>query len=324
MLVERPALVDLDGAAMTARLAGRDPATVVSRTAVPALDFGVIEVQVVGRLPRPWIGALSLGVGLEAPPDPPFRFQAISRSVDLDPGSDTVAVPLDVGGGTPVIVVTTHAVLEDQQGAHGVDGPPRQQQGTWIEVHGDDMPVGMTFLSATPSLLALGEVAIEVTRPPWNPLSTSLTPAQPSIAIVAPRNGDPAPSFDVRLRSADGSQVVEVASGLLQPRQFDASSVAGFGHHEVAVTAVFSDSSGVVAIDLTSEASLGDGTTIKTLELTASAPAGTWTYFAPSPFRAGYCWRLNDGSVPPAPWSPAQPATAPLIVNVPAAVSGGG
>ena len=146
----------------------------------------MVELQVAGRLPRPWTGALSIGVTLEAPPDPPFRFQDVSRSIDLNPGSDTVGVSMDLGGGKRAITMTAYAVVEDEQGARRLDGPARQQEGSWIELHGDDVPVGLVFLSATPSLLALGQVTVDVARPPWNPVSTALTAGEPAVAIVAP------------------------------------------------------------------------------------------------------------------------------------------
>jgi hypothetical protein len=323
VLVDRPLLVNIDATAVASRLLGQDPTTVVHRTVAPSLDFGVVELQVAGRLPRPWIGALSIGVTIELPPDPPFRFQGVSKSVDLDPGSDTVDVAMDFGDGDRTVTSTTYAVIEDQQGAHRIEGPARSQQGTWIDVHGADLPVDLAFLSATPSMLALGQVIIDVNRPPWNPVSISLTAAQPAMAIVAPRGGDPAPQYTVRLRSVDGTLSLDVASGDLAARQFDASSVAEFGHHQVAVTATFADATGAVAVDLVPETSIGDASAITTLRLTASNASSSWTYFAPSPFHAGYCWRLNTGSTPPGPWSLPMPAGSPLTIDTRAAVPSG-
>lgn len=322
-LVERPVVVDLDATAIAAMLAGRDPATVVHRSAAPALDFGVVELQVAGRLPRPWTGALSIGVTLEAPPDPPFRFQDVSRSIDLNPGSDTVGVSMDLGGGKRAITTTAYAVVEDEQGAQRLDGPARQQEGTWIELHGDDVPVGLVFLSATPSLLALGQVTVDVARPPWNPVSTALTAAEPAVAIVAPRSADSPPTYTVRLQAKDGSGVLDVASGILEPRQLDASSVAGFGHHQVAVSARLPDGGAEVTVDLVPESSLADAAAVTTLRLTPSNPAGSWTYFADSPFHAGYCWRLDSGTAQPGPWSPPQAPEAALIIDVPVVGSNG-
>jgi hypothetical protein len=125
--------------------------------------------------------------------------------------------------------------------------------------------------------------------------------------------------LQVEARERGGTKLLRLTVEVAQSARLDLASFREFGPHRVRVECDFGEgASRLLAIDLVAEGGEGSPGAVQTIALTPAARSKEWGYFAASPFRAGYRFRIHAASGDtPAPWSEVQSAGAPLLLKVP-------
>lgn len=310
--VLRPLTLRLDPfAAARAAVAERGLEAVVRDTVVPALPTGALMVTVTANLPTEREGAAAIGVHLAAPPHPPGRPQAVSATVLLEPPEDSARVILRLSTREPAAYIyTTFAVLADDHGAEEVTGAPIAHTGDQLELSAEDFPLDFVAVAAEPALLELAYVRCTLRRPATGaaerPLEHrfALTPERPARSLALPRGAALAASLSVEAEERGGAGRLQLGSLPAVDLSIDRSSFREYGPQRVTIRATLAAGAPSLLVELLPEGVPETPEAIGLVQLRPDRPSQEWSYFAPSPFAAGYRYRLGQpGHTPPTPWS---------------------
>ena len=299
-------------------------ASFVKQTVIPPLSSGTRRVHIAANLPPARAGVLSLGVHLSAPPAPPQRMQALHETLELVPPADAGVVTLRMSVAEPLAYeFTTWAVVEQGGAVKRLENLRASHAGETLDLGVDDFPLDFVTIEATEALLHLATIAGVCTgHGKEGPFEKrfELTSDQSTIALGVPSGATLAP-LQVEARERGGTKLLRLTVEAAQSARLDLASFREFGPHRIKVEGDFGESaSSLLAIDFVAEGSEESPGAVQTIALTPAAPSKEWGYFAASPFRAGYRFRIHAASGDtPAPWSEVQAPGVPLLLKVPAA-----
>ncbi len=287
---------------------------IVRSVVVPAFDPGGRVVEVGANLPPLRVGVLQLGAVLSAPPNPPGRVDPIVETVRFGPSEDTGRAVLRFGPGEPgSFEVTSFAVVRRGQEVVRLDGPSLPGSERTL-LQPQDFPVAFASIEADPGLLAVADVVLEFFPggDPGPPERFALGAGRPAVALAV-ESGEEVEALEVEGPPPREARLEVEATprdgrgGALRLGPFPVRSLAlglhlfpDYGPRSVELVLAESEA-GPVAVDLRAEGE--PFPEFVTVALTRGRPRRTWTYFADTPFRPGYCWRPHrEGQDPSEAW----------------------
>lgn len=289
---------------------------------IPPMPTGVLPVSISANLPDQPLGVMALGVTLHAPPKLPFRPGAIIESIELTPPDYQAQAMLRFSPTeTPAYTSSTFTILRKASGGFmQVDGEPVSRSGSRLSLSPADFPLRFIPVSASPALLALGNLEGSLTWEAGGSLQSqtfTLSASQASQTLTLPlAAGSPQLTITARPLGAGaplaltGLPAAGLALGL--------HSFPEYGPHTIAVSAIFPPGAALLAVELRRAADPPE-TAGMLLALTPGSPHKSWTYLAESPFQSGYHYRLAPAAGQPAPaeWSPERSPFEALVLQAP-------
>ncbi|MBD2864931.1 hypothetical protein [Paenibacillus oceani] len=286
---------------------------------VPALPTGLHQVDVSANIPGERPGVAAIGVTLRAPPRPPVRPQGVSVSAELISPIDTAAIRLKLTPAEPLeYTYSTFAILDNSRNSRQLDGPYLAASGDRLYLTPADFPVRFIPQAADKGLLDLASVHGRIT---WiedgrtESLTFDLDEGRTESAIGIP-SGASSATVEYEFRARKGDRVLKRGPLPLEPQLLGVFMFPEYGSHEIVVELDESNTAPLVAIDLLPEERSESEKAIIVVALTPEQPRKTVTYFASSPFHAGYRYRRHAGSDGKAgPWSDVRSPFERLIVR---------
>jgi hypothetical protein len=220
---------------------------------------------------------------------------------------------------------STFIVLRQGSGIERLEGGETPHQGSRLDLSPDDFPVSFVSIGASQGLLELATVHGMCRRRQGESEAEQpfeLAVEQPAIALALPR-GTAEATLAIEARSRDGARALQLGPVPARNLQLGLHSFPEYGPHRVEITCVFDDDIQLFAIDLLPEDRPEISEEITVLHFTPAQLKREWTWWARSPFRAGYRYRAHrspDESA--AAWSEICSPFEPLKIR--AATNAGG
>jgi hypothetical protein len=313
----RPLLLALDatGAVQAALSTGGRASILPPALIVPPLGTGFQRVVVSANLPDQRLDLLSAGVTLRAPPALPARPQAAVASAELTPPDDAAVLLLRLAPGEPLrYVYSTFVVLAEAGSLRRLESPESAGEGERLALTPDDFPVRFVVLEASPDLLELA--AIEC-RCRWagHEVACALRADLATVAVPIPREAGDA-VLELEARPLQAGRALRIGPLPAAHLSLGLPTFPEYGPHSVPVECRFGNSTPLVAVELVAEERAQDPQAVDVLALTPAQPSKEWRYFASSPFRSGYHYRLRGAPGAPAvQWSQVRSAFEPLVLE---------
>lgn len=269
---------------------------VTRNTVVPPIPTGVFPISISANLPLHRPGILSIGVTLKAAPHLPFRPQAVIESAEFTSPDDRASLYLRLSPGESLqYTYSTFVVCQDSSGIAELKGPETSHVGDTLYLSPTDFPVTFIPIDATRSLL---DLAILEGNCQWKQSGVAaeqqfeLDLDQPAIALALPNKAETA---TIRIKACSRSGTTAVTLGPLPARalELDMHSFREYGPHTVHIECAFSGNTPLLAVDLLPQERPETTDEIGVVALTPAQPKKEWTYFARSPFQAGYRYRRH-------------------------------
>jgi hypothetical protein len=303
--------------------------SVLTETVVPALETGVVSLTLAANLPDNLQGVLQLGVNLLAPAHPPERIQPLTASLLLDKSQALYTVNWRF---SPIEDIqyqyTCFALMEFQAASGGsiirrLEGAPTNHAGNYLLMSMGDFPLGFVPIKASELLLQQASISgICSYADPGSgalfELSFELNAAQPVVSLCLPAASLASAHLRVEAHSLgqDDARVLEIGEFPARSLWLDILHLHEYGSHMIDLQVTFDTLDGLLVIDLLPEDKLDQPEQATPLSFVPAQPTRAWTYFARSPFRAGYVYRLHAPAVStPGPWSSVQSPFEPLVLK---------
>ncbi|MBE9012973.1 hypothetical protein IQ250_22485 [Pseudanabaenaceae cyanobacterium LEGE 13415] len=306
----RTVILTLDPLASARRIVQEQGLSAVFQEAiVPAIPTGSWSIDVSANLPDRRPGVLSISVCLKAPPVLPHRPQARIVSSELAPPNDSAKLLLRLSPNEqPNYTFSTSVVIQGVNGIQQLNSEDFAYQGDRLYIRPDQFPVNFVLIDITRSLVSVAKVKgvcrwqdNEKSNAQWFDLDGELAIALPKTATNS--------MIELTAQSLDSSQTLKIAPFPAKNCQIGLHSFQEYGAHQVSIECEFSDDLKLYAIELVPE----DSSDISTLFFTPANPIKTWSWFAKSPFKAGY--RYRPRREPVAEWSAVQSPFVPLKIR---------
>lgn len=307
LLVPRPLVLNLDPFAAARQLVQEQGLGAMFReTEVASVATGVFPVLVSANLPSERSGVLSLGVTVRVGPRPPQRPQAIVTSTELKPPQDSATLFLRLSPTEKLeYKYSTFVVVKDAQGIERLNGSEIVRSGDKLDLSVEEFAVDFVAVEASQALLNLASIR-GILRYPEGQLvveqSFELNLERPTLALVLPKGTEGA-TLEIEARSLDGSKTLKLGPLPAKDLQLDLFSFSEYGPHKIEIECQFSDDTKSFAIALLPEGRPETSQEMTVLNFTPSKPKREWTWFASSPFQAGYRYREYRSSGPTPEWS---------------------
>ncbi len=290
---------------------------IVRETIVPQITTGMFPITVSANLVANRIGVNALGVTLHAPPRPPQRLQAMTKTVELNPPQDFERAVLRFAATEkPVFECSTFVVLEDALGTQ-LEGEPKIYNSEIIELDVEDFPLKFVSIAASKALLEIAEtrgVCRRAREGATIEQPFELTLDAPSIALAVPRDATNG-QLEFEFRSLSNARTLNLEAQPLQDTFLDLHTFPGYGSHTVKIQCDVRDESSR-AYEFAPENTTDDAAQIAVLNFTRSRPAREWTYFAASPFESGYRFRAHrNANEPIISWSEIRSPFETLVIE---------
>jgi hypothetical protein len=276
---------------------------VLHETVVPPLDTGFETVLVSANLPPGIQGVRSLGVHLVAPPSPPQRVHPLTASKRFNQPGEIHRIDWRFAPLEPVEFEYQTFVVPSAGSVEQIFGQPTRHTGNYLNLNVADFPLAFVPLSASELLLQEGTIQGTCRYPqPESGTQTeipfALTAAQPAITLALPREAAAQASLAMEAVSLEDGTRLALGSFPARGTRLDLMSLATYGPHTIDIEAVFDQALPLLAIDLLPQGQPETPQHLSTLALTPEKPVAQWSYFANSPFRAGYRYRQRalDGT----------------------------
>lgn len=291
---------------------------VCQRSIVPQLQTGVYAVAVTANLVAQPAGVEALGVTLEAPPQKPFRPRAVVQTVELQAPDFEDIVRLRLSPKEPLAYqYRTYMVQAFDGRVRKLDGEICSRQDDRLLLSPDDFPVSLIVIELAASLAKC--VSSVTGRLSWKPSDaedaggmTFAFDASCLTLAVSKDSEEATLTFDIT--APDKSQTLSAGPVPARNLTLGLHSFPQYGPHTVDIECQFPKGVALYAIDL-----LGEGqpeTEVSVLSFTPNNPRKDWSWFAASPFHAGYRYRRHapPGEEPSA-WSNVQGAFEALRLD---------
>jgi len=284
-------------------------------TVVPALETGIVHIDVDTNLPHPIRGATT-GVLLRAAANPPERVHELSEALLFEESQPRRRVVWRMSAKEPLRYErSTFALLREDGATRRVEGPVTVSEDRQMLLGVDDLPVDLVAIGAGEALLAdavvrgacvrAGEPAAASQR-----VTFELSAPRPQVAIAVAEGTAEQYAIELQACPHDGSACVSLGPLPARGLQLDVFSFPQFGPQVVAIDVEFDVEVPLVALDLLPERDAGDLTRATVLSFTPASRSRAWHYANPTPFRSGYRHRPHGGDDDA--WSDVVPAGAAL------------
>lgn len=288
-----------------------------SERVIPPLQTGFLRVLVTHELPDLPETILQVGVRFEAPPNPPHRVQAISKTVVFTPGGSSEVAELRFSPAEPqVYYYVPFVVFQTASGTQELTGDARQSTEQHLRIH--ELPVQLVTIEAAAPLLKQatlhGSYEWEGAGKPQS-MPFSLTTAQPTTTLVVPTEADGRARCAVEAVSVDDSERrVQAEFYPTGPLRLDLFSFPGYGPHRVEFVGQLTEEDALIVLHCLPEEEPPETATPSVLTLTADKPQKVWTWFANNLFRPGFRYRvLNESGEELMGWSEVQSAYSATV-----------
>ncbi|MEM9217485.1 MAG: hypothetical protein AAGD25_24485 [Cyanobacteria bacterium P01_F01_bin.150] len=306
---------------------------IVFHSTIPSLPRGNHHISLVANIPQRQQGILALGVRVQVPANPPWRFRPITKTQELIPPSgpgDRPSSPHDPNIElrlTPLESLryqfSTFAVVQDARGIEQLEGAAQDASGEMLYVDAADFPIDFLTLDASRTLLDIANIQGICRRPDQNGdrvIETfSLTLETPEVAIALLKNTMGQATLEIQAQEKGGDRVVTLGPIPAQPMRLSEHSFAEYGPQKVSVTCQRrSTESGLVVFEFLPEDG-NQATDSRQLFFTPQDRQKEWRWFARSPFASRYRYRrtfVGPSAPPPEEWSAYQSPLKPLILTV--------
>lgn len=282
--------------------------SLVHEISIPPLDLGFRDIVVSANLPPNRAGLPAVGVRISLPPAPPDRPSGIDASAVFAPPDDTARISIRLGPDEPLAyAATTFAIVAAGASVQQLEGPGRTVQGPFLRLQPADFPLAFAHVTASERLLAQATVtgALSYAHGAGQAVQPiALRPGATEVSLAAPAAAADA-AVTLTAVAADGTKVA------LSPQKpgiirLDLGSFPGYGPHRIAISAPLPADATPLLLEFESEDGVSQGTAM----LTPALPTAAWGYVAASPFRAGFRFRVKDGT-----WSGVLAPRSALALN---------
>ncbi|MDQ5870869.1 MAG: hypothetical protein M3547_01500, partial [Acidobacteriota bacterium] len=213
---------------------------------------------------------------------------------------------------------STFVVVDNSAGSQQLDGEWTPHVGDRLDLSPDDFPVSFISVEATPDLLEIGEIDGVLRR--GDPGESSgqtfhLDLAHPAVALPLAR-GTADATMELVAQSRDGAtlRMEPVPASALQ---VGLHSFQEYGLQKIEIECFFGIRTQSFALELLPEGRPESSSGITLLHFRPDRPKREWTWFAASPFQAGYRYRPHrSADQTPSSWSPVRSPFEPLRVLV--------
>lgn len=292
---------------------------VTRKTVVPAIPTGALPVSITANLPANCLGILALGVTIYAPPRPPHRVQAVVESIELHPSENAATAFLRLSPAEkPDYTFSTFVVVRDAEGIRHLEAEPTPHSGDALDLSPHHFPVDFVPVEASQALLELAEIR---GRCRWTAgegtveQSFELNHDQPAVALALPR-GVTGAVLDIESHAREASRTLHLGPLPAEALQLDRFSFAEYGPHTIDIACVFDEHTSLFAIELLPEGRPEEPGEITVMHFTPAQPKKQWTWFAQSPFEAGYRYRTHQSfDAGGGEWSPVRSPFEPLTIH---------
>jgi len=305
---------------------------VLTETIVPALETGFVSLTLAANLPDHLKGVVHLGVDLFAPPHPPERVQPLTASLLLDDPRRLQTVnwrfsPIEERNyeytGFAIVNIPSSS---GSSTIRRLESKAKPYAKNYLLLSIADFPLG--FVPVQASDLLLGE-ALVIGRcsyaDPENgtliELTFELNAAQPVVTLCLPASALAMAHLHLEARALEqegpATKIVVIGEFPARGLQLDLFHLREYGPHTIQMEVGFDASEALLVVDVLPESKLDRPDQATSLSFTPADPARSWTYFAASPFHAGYVYRIHaPADQPSEPWSAIQSPFSPLKLNV--------
>lgn len=306
----RTVILSLDPLASARRLVQEQGlSTVFQEAIVPPIPTGSWSIAVSANLPDRRPGVVSISVCLKAAPALPHRPQARIVSSDLLPPNDSAKLLLRLSPNETLnYTFSTTVIIQDVNGIQQLNSEEFPHKGDRLYLRPDQFAVNFILIDIARSLLSVAEVQGvcrwqegEKSHAQWFDLDRELALALPKTATNS--------TIELTAQSLDRSQTLKIAPFPAKNCQIGLHSFREYGAHQISVECEFSEDLNVYAIELLPE----ESSDISVLFFTPTQPVKIWSWFAKSPFKAGYRYRPRRD--PAAEWSAVQSPFVPLKIQ---------
>ncbi|GAP95157.1 hypothetical protein [Leptolyngbya sp. NIES-2104] len=306
----RTVILTLDPLASARRLVQEKGLSEVFQEAIVSpIPTGSWSIAVSANLPDRRPGVLSISVCLKAAPVLPFRPQARVISSELLPPNDSANLLLRLSPNEPLnYTFSTTVVIQDINGVQQLNSEDFSHTGDRLYIRPNQFPVNFLMLDAARSIIAIAKVQGicrwqegEKSNAQWFDLDGELTLALPKTATNS--------TIELTAQSLDSSQTLKIAPFPAKNCQIGLHSFREYGAHQISIECEFSEGLKIYAIELLPE----DSPDINVLFFTPVQPVKVWSWFAKSPFKAGYRYRPRRD--PAVEWSAVQSPFVPLKIQ---------
>jgi hypothetical protein len=302
-------------------------ANIFRETTVPALPTGTFTVDVMANLYTERPNVVSLGVKLRVPPHPPVRAQAVTASAQLKPPADNATILLRLSPLEKLeYTYSTFAVVSSTNGIEQREGPQVQHSGERLDLSFDDFPIRFIPIEAAAGLL---EIAVIHGICRWTSAGIpseqrfDLSMERPMFALAVPSDAEGA-TLEIEATDRGNNKSLNLGPLAATSLRLDLFSFCEYGPHKVDIECVFGDVQSTYILELLPDGKPETGDEVKVLGFTHDQPKKEWTWFAESPFSAGYRYRRRRGAGEPAGrWSELQSPFEPLKISAAAPATGG-
>ncbi|MCC6456068.1 MAG: hypothetical protein IT328_14030 [Caldilineaceae bacterium] len=291
-------------------------------TIVPPVQTGAVSLSVATNLPSAIQGVLELGVNLFAPPRPPARVHALTASLqfDLQDAASLEAAQTVNWLFAPLEAVefelSTFALAQTASGPQLLQGNSRPHAGTYLLLNVADFPLRFVSIRADASLLASASIVGNSSYPADNGSVVEhpfeLTSSNPLVTLSIPLAHVEQAQVRLEARSLAADAQLPIGTFPAQSQRLSLFSLPTYGPHAIDIEVIFDQALPLLAFEFLAEEDAEHLEKAAPLAFTPAQTKGRWSYFATSPFRAGYRFRRlpNDGSVED--WSSLQSPFTPL------------
>ena len=293
---------------------------IVRETVVPPIQTGVLPIWISANLPAHRLGILALGVTIHAPPCPPHRVHTIVESAELHPPEDSTMIRLRLSPAEKLeYTFSTFVVIRDATGIERLEGGETSHQGSRLDLSPDDFPVSFVSIGASRGLLELAAVHGICRRPEGEseveqPFELAFD--QPGVALALPK-GTAGATLEIEARSREEAKALQLGPFPARNLQLGLHSFPEYGSHRVEITCVFDNDMQLFTIDFLPEDRPETSEEITVLHFTPTRLKREWTWWAQSPFRAGFRYRTHRSpDESPTEWSEIRSPFEPLEIRV--------
>lgn len=263
---------------------------------VEPIPTGFLRIQVFHPFFRIPVGIRQLGVKLFVPPNPPTRTQAIHQTVIFNSGQSKEAVTLQFSASEiKSYQVTPFAIYGDHEGTKEVEGEQTQARDEELVIEQQAFPFRFISFTCSANILAQASLTLVVKKESQEEAlfePVVLDSNQPSVMFALPEENSAEFICEIAARDLSTEEVITTSIPILSDYKIDLTSFREYGSHEITIQCDLPDRR-VVGLELIPAYLEPEPPNITTIVFTENEQEKSWSWFAPSIFKAGFRYRVH-------------------------------